>query len=263
MTVLPFRKNSVRLRFKTDNDAIRYAEKGVRDSESWLATHNISRCHDYINGHLNIALKLRLRSHAGDFNLLFRAVPPDARDLPNAGHLNVVVNTIHSGLNLEQGLVLVGAGNLTKRPENVIASTVRLCRREKRPEFDGDFLEPLGDEDFREAARVAVEGEITVRGWPTQGDNGVVSCLVKRVPEIVDSIGEDGANGQGQHSLDPKLEDVLTGLRVYLSDEGPGVTFDHNSIAARFEIIEVFFCPSDEQFGAGEGKVCVVHVKET
>lgn len=38
-----------------------FANEGVRESIRWLAAHNVSRAQDYVNGHLDVAVHLRVR----------------------------------------------------------------------------------------------------------------------------------------------------------------------------------------------------------
>src|SRR5438105_225726 len=70
------------LSFKTNDDAIDYANHLVEDGSRWLARNNLALCKRYEGGNLEVVVKCRSVRDGNQFHLVFRRVPPGRKTEP-------------------------------------------------------------------------------------------------------------------------------------------------------------------------------------
>jgi hypothetical protein len=177
------------LSFSSHQDALDFARNGIEHANGVAALNPVEFVKAYKERNLAIVLKVTAGCDAGEFDLIFVAVPLHGAEFEATRHDHVLeASPAGKHPDRDQQSVLVGITKLVEGPEGVIPSFVRIERAKQRTDFRREvFAPPLGH-SIKISNRVP-EGEIGVLGVSlSTEDSGGVSGLVKRRSKRLDSL---------------------------------------------------------------------------
>lgn len=232
------------LRFDSHDDALNFAAKQVEDSKRWQAAHELNIAKHYASGNLELCLKCAARFHAGQFHLVFSAIPYESHDFKTAAaKLSVFKNDL-AGLdrNGNNDRVFVGITEFVQCPEKIVPSFVWLESANEILDFYRDFFTASVDL-LVQAGTLISEGKSRVVSFSSSGDSSRVTRMIERGSQAVDCV-KDSEGESLWHRLNKlDLVNFLGGIRICLDDRGARVRVDELSNLP-FEISDLTLCLS-------------------
>lgn len=197
------------------------ANQLVKDSENWLAVHELDSCKRYITNHLEI----RLVCHStlldlADFHLIFRAVPGGNKDgaAPMDRDGAIYVESGADRGERAHNCVFVGFSQLVQCPEEVVPSFVWFERAEVSNDFlRGVFVPSIYGASFKLAA---VDGKGKVCLLAHDSEHGLVESGTKVIGNIDGFFIEDIRERLDQL----EFNNFASGVSIRLYNKGIGIT---------------------------------------
>lgn len=259
-------------RFHDVENALRELDEAVHGFDQRLVGADAGLAQRYLDGHLYIVLKVRnigacpvnftviihkfdgLGGVRGDPTLL-----PSEWDRSRSGASNTKSSIggkkhaghpdLHRRLGLPRSdrhkvVVLVHIVEFADHPQSRIPSLVRLQSADEPIRLGGDILE-LSDTGFLEFFRRAANGKpVPIGHLLSVGSDQSTDRLVKRGSEIVDKFARNNADVVWNRFVDADAQNVLTGIRIRLSDKFVGVGVPEGQ-KCRLDFLKMAFCPRD------------------
>jgi len=220
------------LRFYSGDNALRYADKLVKDSNSWLVANNINVANRYERLNLEVVLVLRSMFEMRDYHLIFRAIPFGGK-LHRNGVLHDHILDMHSADSNCAGhhdFVFLGITQLVQGPEKIIPSFVWL-----KSQYEvNDFLRHVGGMPFPfgltlNLFQAVTERKMGVPCFPAVGDTDGVACLIESGTQVVNGVEGDSRKGRGHWPNQLDLMKILCAVSIVLDDAGVWATIKENA----------------------------------
>jgi hypothetical protein len=237
--------NSSRLCFCSVNDARNFAEQSVKHSRDWLAFHDLDFSKRYMEGDLDIVLRLATTFEPGDDHLIFHVIPPTADETRPDHGPTADVSGIRSRGDRNDYSVFGGLTKLIQGPQQVVHSSVRFETGKER-------LDVIGEIFARTAYATIDVGSSSAKrkmdSVPTSGDTGNIGdrerSHIQRGPEILKRGDGVFREGIGQRFNQSDFVDIVNALWVRF--DNAGIWFSLKERQGRvFEVRDAFFSPAN------------------
>lgn len=232
-----------RLCFHSHQDALDFADHVVKDSNEWMASHNVNVAEGYVNGDVDIVARVHFGGADGVHDFILSRIPSGvdysqrARQRPEA----TKNHSVQTSRQRTHHVVFVHVSGMINCPKDRVASTVRHEPAHDRYDIRGNIFTPPLDETFK-LLGVISEREV---GTPGMTDprclRGGVPSVIQSGPEVLQGIRGDVAEHIRNIPSELDLELFTKAVRVYLNSMGPWLVVDE-SIPLRFKIGNVLLC---------------------
>lgn len=231
------------LRFNSRDDARDFVRELQEDSARVLATYNSSRAKDYLNGYVELHIRVRRVGSANDFNLISRVVPLTGANYCGALQeqaVRVQEDALRLSGDRKDSLMLGRVGKVVQGEKKIIPAVVRVEACEEISEVASHAGAVLGD-DLLEMGDILCEWKVDcldVLG--SEHQRPVACCMVQGVPEVIENVSRSSTKLYRDAFAELELENVLGVLRVELFHDSARAIPDE-FLASLIEVREVFF----------------------
>jgi hypothetical protein len=235
------------LRFSSPQDALYVARQIAQDAKNWHTAKNWNPAKSYTKGHINVVLTGRIAGHLGNYDLVFSAIPDNARSAKYAGkrRIGIIIpdklNLSYINSRLDDGAMFVCISEFVQGPQGRIPSSVRLEPHKKRLDFWRDML------GF--TFEVASKFRLRV---PERESSSLfeVSCndragrVIQGRSQVLNRRNRTLRNRAGHPLSEADFVNVMRSLGIKLSDSL--VYIQRKKKAGQFfQLTNVMLCPSD------------------
>jgi hypothetical protein len=165
---------------------------------------------------------------------------PDVREHASEIQDHISMSDPHS----KQQSMFVDVVKFVDEPESVIPTTVRI----QTVDFiHGHLAHALYFSRVKEFVfrGVLSDGKRSPSGWSAAVcEDQLIGQVVQRASQVVNNISDDGSPAERNLGVDPNVKYQVSGLRVFLSENGVGASFLKDSDPG-IQIMDVLFGPFD------------------